>query len=75
LQVKAKRNWLLGLGAFLTQTEWFTSSSKGTHPAPFDRRFHLIINVAVGGGWPGYPDETTVFPQTMRVDYVRVYQK
>jgi beta-glucanase (GH16 family) len=31
--------------------------------------------VAVGGAWPGYPDETTVFPQTMHVDYVRVYQK
>ena len=32
------------------------------------------MNVAVGGYWPGYPDETTVFPQTMLVDYVRVYQ-
>jgi hypothetical protein len=32
------------------------------------------MNVAVGGTWPGYPDETTVFPQTMMVDYIRVYQ-
>jgi hypothetical protein len=31
--------------------------------------------VAVGGNWPGSPDGTTVFPQTMLVDYVRVYQK
>lgn len=39
----------------------------------FQRSFYLILNVAVGGFWPGYPDETTVFPQTMYVDYVRVY--
>jgi beta-glucanase (GH16 family) len=34
----------------------------------------LILNVAVGGNWPGYPDATTVFPQRMTVDYVRVYK-
>lgn len=40
----------------------------------FDDAPHfLILNVAVGGYWPGYPDETTKFPQEMRVDYVRVY--
>ena len=33
----------------------------------------LLLNVAVGGNWPGYPDATTVFPQQMLVDYVRVY--
>ncbi len=42
---------------------------------PFDSRFHLLLNVAVGGNWPGSPDNTTIFPQTMEVDYVRVYQK
>ncbi|MDX1943525.1 MAG: glycoside hydrolase family 16 protein [Saprospiraceae bacterium] len=42
---------------------------------PFNERFHLILNVAVGGNWPGYPDATTVFPQEMVVDYVKVYQK
>lgn len=41
---------------------------------PFDQRFYLILNVAVGGHWPGYPDETTQFPQKMLVDYVRVYR-
>jgi len=46
-----------------------------TYPAPFDQNFFLILNISVGGGWPGYPDETTVFPQQMVVDYVRVYQK
>jgi beta-glucanase (GH16 family) len=40
----------------------------------YDHPFFVIINVAVGGGWPGNPDATTVFPQTMLVDYVRVYQ-
>jgi beta-glucanase (GH16 family) len=40
----------------------------------FDHDFFIILNVAVGGYWPGYPDDTTVFPQTMLVDYVRVYQ-
>lgn len=34
----------------------------------------FIFNVAVGGIWPGYPDATTVFPQSMLVDYVRVFQ-
>jgi hypothetical protein len=32
------------------------------------------MNVAVGGVWPGYPDATTVFPQEMVVDYVRIFQ-
>jgi len=41
----------------------------------YDHPFFIILNVAVGGYWPGNPDTTTVFPQTMRVDYVRVYEK
>jgi len=41
----------------------------------FDHPFFIILNVAVGGTWPGNPDATTVFPQTMQVDYVRVYQR
>ena len=41
----------------------------------FDHPFFIILNLAVGGKWPGYPDETTVFPQFLYVDYVRVYQK
>jgi beta-glucanase (GH16 family) len=40
----------------------------------FDHPFFIILNVAVGGDWPGPPDSTTVFPQTMSVDYVRVYK-
>jgi len=41
----------------------------------YDHPFFLLLNVAVGGGWPGNPDPTTVFPQTMLVDYVRVYKR
>lgn len=41
----------------------------------YDHPFFIILNVAVGGGWPGNPDATTVFPQTMLVDYVRVYKR
>lgn len=39
----------------------------------YDHDFFIIVNVAVGGSWPGFPDETTVFPQTMLIDYVRIY--
>jgi len=41
----------------------------------YDHPFFIILNVAVGGAWPGNPDKTTVFPQKMLVDYVRVYTK
>ncbi len=40
----------------------------------FHDAFFLLLNVAVGGNWPGSPDGTTVFPQVMEVDYARVYQ-
>ena len=41
----------------------------------YNHPFFILMNLAVGGYWPGYPDATTVFPQTMLVDYVRVYQR
>ncbi|MCI0746874.1 MAG: glycoside hydrolase family 16 protein [Verrucomicrobia subdivision 3 bacterium] len=40
----------------------------------FHRPFFIILNLAVGGNWPGYPNRTTVFPQYMYIDWVRVYQ-
>ena len=43
-------------------------------PWPFNQPFFLLLNVAVGGKWPGPPDATSVFPQVMLIDYVRVYQ-
>lgn len=41
----------------------------------FDQPFFIILNLAVGGTWPGDPDATTTFPQMMSVDYVRVYRR
>ncbi len=40
----------------------------------FDHPFFILLNVAVGGNWPGEPDQSTVFPQEMLIDYVRVYR-
>jgi beta-glucanase (GH16 family) len=41
----------------------------------YDHPFYILLNLAVGGEWPGNPDATSTFPQTMLVDYVRVYQR
>jgi beta-glucanase (GH16 family) len=65
--------WYVDGQHYLTQTEWFSEAAD--HSAPFDRRFHMILNVAVGGMFVGSPDETTVFPQRMEVDYVRVFER
>ncbi|MEV5895807.1 RICIN domain-containing protein [Nonomuraea fuscirosea] len=50
-----------------------TPSDLGGNRWVFDHPFFMIMNVAVGGNWPGYPDGSTTFPQTLTVDYVRVY--
>jgi beta-glucanase (GH16 family) len=42
---------------------------------PFNNPFFFIFNIAVGGNWPGNPDETTIFPQEMHIDYIRVFQQ
>ncbi len=44
-------------------------------PWVFDHDFYFIVNLAVGGAWPGYPDESTVLPARFEVDYIRVYKK
>ena len=49
--------------------EWYNVEGN----APFNEPFHLLINLAVGGNWPGEPDGQTKFPAQMEVDYVRVY--
>ena len=61
-------------------TDWYTKVEGGdeaTFPAPFDQDFFLQLNLAVGGSWPGNPDETTVFGEgsQMVIDWVRVSQK
>lgn len=49
-------------------------SASGLNVYPFNAPFFFIMNVAVGGNWPGPPDQTTEFPQEMVVDYIRVFE-
>ncbi|MFM8470250.1 MAG: family 16 glycosylhydrolase [Limisphaerales bacterium] len=65
--------WYVDGELYQTQTQW--RSDGGPFPAPFDQRFYLILNVSVGGQWPGPPNAQTQFPARMLVDYVRVYQR
>jgi hypothetical protein len=46
----------------------------GNKEWPFEKPQFLILNLAVGGGWPGYPDATTVFPQRLVIDHVKVWK-
>lgn len=65
-----------GITWYLDDVEFFSidQTVSGNQNYPFDNPFFFILNIAVGGEWPGYPDETTEFPQYMAVDYVRVFQ-
>lgn len=54
--------------------QYLSFSRTEISPFPFDLPQFFILNVAVGGNWPGPPDQTTRFPQHMIVDYIRVYQ-
>ncbi len=56
-----------------TQTAAGAAGAGGTYE--FNSQFFFLLNMAVGGSWPGSPDAGTSFPQTMLVDYVRVYQQ
>ena len=67
--------WFVDGEPFQTADQWSTSVEDNPFPAPFDVDFYLIVNVAVGGNFPGNPDATSIFPQRMLVDYVRVYQE
>ena len=63
----------------LTVNDWFTAvqgEDDKPYPAPFNQPFFVQMNLAVGGNWPGNPDETTDFSKAeFQIDYVRVYQK
>lgn len=52
-----------------------TSADIGGNKWVFDKPFFLLLNLAVGGNWPGYPDASTAFPQKYAIDYVRVFQR
>jgi len=63
--------WYVDGNLYGTATEWY--SSKGEYPAPFDQYFHILVNLAIGGHVPT-PDESTIWPQELVIDYIRVYQ-
>jgi len=53
----------------------FENNKSGSEAWPFDKEFHLLLNIAVGGNWGGkFGVDETVFPQRFEIDYVRVYQ-
>lgn len=71
--------WYIDGVKFHEESDWFSAKSgqgEVTYPAPFDQPFYMILNLAVGGSWVGYPDETTTYDdQQFAIDYVKVYQK
>ncbi|NNF36720.1 MAG: family 16 glycosylhydrolase [Saprospiraceae bacterium] len=64
--------WFMDDQLFYTVTP---SSLGNNNPYPFNEPFFFIFNIAVGGDWPGSPDGTTMFPQHMIVDYIRIFQE
>lgn len=71
--------WMPGEIRWLVDGNEYRRTTSAALPAGarwvFDHPFFLLLNVAVGGAWPGEPDASTVLPQQMLVDYVRVYRR
>ena len=65
--------WYFDDTLYATQNSWFSTADNGGPGAPFNQPFYVLLNLAVGGRFPGSPDATTPFPATMEVDWVRVY--
>jgi len=59
---------------FVDGTKFVTLNIEPSGLSEFHGDNFILLNLAVGGNWPGNPDATTTFPQTLEVDYVRVYQ-
>ena len=62
--------WYVDDVLYATKTLWWSSGA--AYPAPFDKPFYMLLNLAVGGNYVGSPNASTPFPATMQVDYVRV---
>ena len=71
--------WERGVVRFYVDSNLYATFTESQWPAGgtwvFDHPFFIILNVAVGGNWPGSPDSTTVFPRHLLIDYVRVYTR
>ena len=57
----------------VTSAQWFSANAPSNPRAPFDLPFHLLLNVAVGGNFPGDPNGSNGFPMEMLVDWIRVF--
>lgn len=70
--------WYVDGVHYSTKNDWYSISNgqpaNNAYPAPFNQEFHLLMNLAVGGNFDGNPTSETVFPKTMEIDYVRVYE-
>ncbi|MEK3717344.1 carbohydrate binding domain-containing protein [Paenibacillus sp. FSL R7-0333] len=70
--------WYVDGVLFSTKNDWYSKSSGqpaiNAYPAPFNQKFHLLMNLAVGGNFDGNPTDETVFPSSMEIDYVRIYE-
>lgn len=64
--------WYVNDELYYKTNEWY--SDQGEYPAPFDQEFYIILNLAVGGWYGLEPNEETIFPSQVEVDYVRVYE-
>ena len=72
--------WYVDGHLYQRQTNWTSSLSGAVYPAPFDKPFFIIMNLAVGGNYVGNPSVATInagggFPGDMQVDYVRVFNQ
>ena len=65
-------SWYIDNNLYVQQDSWHIATA--AFPAPFDREFYLILNLAVGGNFDGEPDGNTRFPAEMQMDYVRFYE-
>jgi beta-glucanase (GH16 family) len=76
-----KITWFVDDNEVYSTNDWYTGTDDDnqiTYPAPFDQNFYIILNLAVGGSWVGYPgaeEYANMNDQAYEIDYVRVYQK
>ena len=74
-----KMEWFIDGQSYLVVTDWFSAENdiEKDWPAPFNQKFCIQMNLAIGGTWPGYPEIGADYMDKaeFEIDYVRVYQK
>ncbi|MGC8545560.1 MAG: family 16 glycosylhydrolase [Athalassotoga sp.] len=71
---KDAMGWYVDGHLYFFLTKSYVEANYGPQDWVYDHPFFLIINLAVGGNWPGNPNSSTVFPQKMYIKYIKVYQ-